>query len=269
MSFATLFESASLLSTPSFHLPWGPCPVPYTSFAHPPTGRVAVVPLTASLSPSSPSIPTMSTVEAEVTRLYRVRRTVLEMLRDRGYVISDTSTEDLGKTAAEFENNFTASGYSRESLTMFKQRRNNAADQIYVFFPRDVKLGKAAVDEYKRRLMNEGVSRAIIVLQGPMTPSANKAVGEMEPAVRLELFLENELLINITKHVLVPKHEVLGDDEKAALLARYKLKDSQLPRVQKKDAVARYYGLTAGQVMKITRPSETAGRYCTYRLCVG
>jgi len=211
----------------------------------------------------------MSTVEAEVTRLYRVRRTVLEMLRDRGYVISDTSADDLGMTAAEFENNFTASGYSRDSLTMFKQLRANAGEQIYVFFPRDVKLGKAAVDDYKRRLTNEGVARAIIVLQGPMTPSANKAVGEMEPAVRLELFLENELLINITKHVLVPQHEVLSDTEKAALLARYKLKDSQLPRVQKKDAVARYYGLTAGQVMKITRPSETAGRYCTYRLCVG
>ena len=204
-----------------------------------------------------------------VDALYRVRRTVLEMLRDRGYVISDTSADDLGMTAAEFENNFTASGYSRDSLTMFKQLRANAGEQIYVFFPRDVKLGKAAVDDYKRRLTNEGVARAIIVLQGPMTPSANKAVGEMEPAVRLELFLENELLINITKHVLVPQHEVLSDTEKAALLARYKLKDSQLPRVQKKDAVARYYGLTAGQVMKMTRPSETAGRYCTHRLCVG
>ena len=87
--------------------------------------------------------------------------------------------------------------------------------------------------------------------------------------MRLELFFENELLINITKHVLVPQHEVLNDEEKRALLARYKLKDSQLPRVQKKDAVARYYGLTAGQVMKMTRPSETAGRYCTHRLCVG
>lgn len=82
----------------------------------------------------------------------------------------------------------------------------------------------------------------------------------MHEEYKIEEYAETDLVVNITKHFLVPKHEVMSPEDKKALLERYRLKETQLPRIQLQDPVARYYGVSRGQVMKITRESETAGR---------
>uniref|UniRef100_A0A453KAH7 RNA polymerase subunit H/Rpb5 C-terminal domain-containing protein n=1 Tax=Aegilops tauschii subsp. strangulata TaxID=200361 RepID=A0A453KAH7_AEGTS len=75
----------------------------------------------------------------------------------------------------------------------------------------------------------------------------------------------NELLVNISTHALKPKHEVLTAEEKARLLKKYNVQDSQLPRMLETDPVARYYGLGKGTVLKVTYDSELTGNHVTYR----
>ena len=101
---------------------------------------------------------------------------------------------------------------------------------------------------YCQRMQEENISRALIVVQTGMTPSAKQALVDMAPKYILEQFREAELMINITEHELVPEHVVMTTDEKRELLARYKLKEHQLPRIQQSDPVARYFGLKRGQV---------------------
>lgn len=105
-----------------------------------------------------------------------------------------------------------------------------------------------------------GAKRGIIIWSEKMSPAAKKTLIEMQSDYHLEDFAEADLLVNITKHFLVPKHTIMSREEKNALIQRYRLKDTQLPRILITDPVARYYGMRRGQVMRIERASETAGR---------
>ena len=49
-------------------------------------------------------------------------------------------------------------------------------------------------------MQEENISRAIIVVQQGMTPSAKQALVDMAPKYILEQFMEAELMINITEH---------------------------------------------------------------------
>jgi DNA-directed RNA polymerase I, II, and III subunit RPABC1 len=76
--------------------------------------------------------------------------------------------------------------------------------------------------------------------------------------IRFEIFERKELMMNITEHVLVPKHRPLSLEEKKELFDRYKVKDSQLPRILRDDPVVRYLGVDAGTVLEIIRKSKAA-----------
>ena len=174
----------------------------------------------------------------------------------------------LNMTTEDFKNRF-GENPSRENLTILVEKTDDSTDQLFVFFPEDEKVGVKPIKTYCKRMKEVNVLRAIIVVKINLTPFARSAVKEMAMhGYKVEYFKDSELLVDITEHKLVPEHVVLTNNQKQELLSRYKLKPSQLPRIQLYDPIARYFGLKHHQVVKIIRPSETAGRYVTYRICV-
>jgi DNA-directed RNA polymerase subunit H (RpoH/RPB5) len=77
------------------------------------------------------------------------------------------------------------------------------------------------------------------------------------------------LQFNILKHILVPEHNVMSDDDVKSVMTRYNITDKiQFPDISRFDPVARAIGLRPGQVCHISRPSKTAIKSDYYRICV-
>jgi len=198
----------------------------------------------------------------EVQKLFQIHKTVIKMLLDRNYLVTQQEQE---LTKEEFRAKYQESP-SRENLMLLKSKKDDPTDQIFVFFPDNDRVGVKDIRRFCVRMKEQGVQRGILVIKTNLTPMAKQALTEVAPKYILEQFLETELLVNITEHQLVPEHILLTPDQKKSLLEKYKLKEAQLPRMQATDPVARYFGLQRSQVVKIIRPSETAGKYITYRL---
>ena len=198
-----------------------------------------------------------------VQRLFYIRRTSLNMLKARGYAIGGEADGSLEDFKSKFGDN-----PDRKKLTIFRHKKDDPTDQIFVFFASEQKLGITTVKEFVSKMKKDSVRNAILVVPGIVSGFARTAINEISSSFQMHItyFQESELLVDITEHMLVPEHIKLSQSEKKELLNRYKLKDSQLPRIQVTDPVAKYYGLERGEVVKICRTSETAGRYITYRL---
>ncbi|MCL7042179.1 hypothetical protein MKW94_015787 [Papaver nudicaule] len=198
----------------------------------------------------------------ESHRYYLARKTTFEMLKDRGYDVPDN---ELHLTLQEFRNKFTETP-DLESLRISLPLLSNPTKRISVIFCGTEKIKKGTIRNLVG-LVGEGtnLTRLILVLQSDMTAQAKADLNLFQ--VSIELFQITDLLVNITKHVLMPKHEILTPEEKKKLLTKYNLEDKQLPRMLVTDAFARYYGLEKGQVVKITFDSDITSSHLTYR-CV-
>lgn len=74
------------------------------------------------------------------------------------------------------------------------------------------------------------------------------------------------MTVDITKHLLVPKHSKVSEAEQKKLLEKYSITLRQLPKIQKDDPAIAKLGVKAGEIIKIERDSKTAGKTYYYRV---
>ena len=148
----------------------------------------------------------------------------------QGYEVSE---EELSVDLDTFKAEVSSNGIvDRNRMNFFTQHKDKPEERLFVFYSMERNVGVKTMRQFINILEEKNITRGIIIWSDKMTSAAKKVgiVGDVVylpqviDAMRLQLVLEGFeeafLLVNITHHQLVPKHEVLTPEEKTELLHR-------------------------------------------------
>lgn len=203
----------------------------------------------------------------------RTRPTILEILNDRGYNVSqyeNTSPTDLVKMAATSQDllRIRASQASDKAPTPF-------CNVLYwvegvVRHKVESEVNKLYDEENPNRLSYTD-DDTIVLIAEPFHESFNIQAIRMwaKHRGRISFFQLKHLVSNPRKHTFVPEHRKLTAEEATEVMERLHIRHkNELPRILYHiDTQARVLGLVPGDIVEIRRPSPTCAEYILYRVC--
>jgi DNA-directed RNA polymerase subunit H len=125
-------------------------------------------------------------------------------------------------------------------------------------------IGISFVRDLRDIVEKEGADKGILVGDGKYTYSAKSTA----PSLKVELIPSTLPVFDIFEHVMVPKAEIVSEEEKEKLVEAYHAQLYQFPWIKADDPVAIILGAEPGDVIRITADSETAGVAESYRYVV-
>jgi DNA-directed RNA polymerase subunit H (RpoH/RPB5) len=206
-----------------------------------------------------------------IDNVYRSRQTLLDILEDRGY-----NVEKYRKfSPAEA----TAAATAFPSLS-FKVSKKD--DESKICDVRYANVSRQKLDTFFNDIDDADTenTEVIVMMMGPVSDAHHvvalkqymklKESGEKERRkLRVSFFSIEMIVINPMKHVLVPKHQIVPPTAHPELMSSlYITVKTKLPEIKfHVDPIARCIGAVPGDIVKITRPSSSAGESIMYRLC--
>lgn len=184
------------------------------------------------------------------TILVQCYRNLLEMVDNRGLrlVHSCQTTHDL---LATIQN-------AAEVLTAVGQDDT----QLHIYVDTEERTGVKWLRQLREKHSPED-NLMIVNVDGP-TPFTRKEVG----GANVEFWMVRELLINPTRHHLVPPHRLMSEDEVEALKTRRSVSEHQWPLIQSNDIIVRWYRFPKDGIVHIERRGIAHERGDYYRKVV-
>jgi DNA-directed RNA polymerase subunit H (RpoH/RPB5) len=215
-----------------------------------------------------------------IDSVYRSRITLLEHLEKQGY---DTAPymKFSPKEIQEMVKAGPAAQQIAPALQMELKRKeeDEVNTCVVIYFMTKIKQKLTGTSSVINKFVNEEETgwplkstEFIFMTFEPIAPNFDAAAADawVNKKIRVRFFQVASCINNPLKHILVPPHEKVPKEQHETLLKEwFAEKKSQFPSIRfHEDPIARWLGLLPGDIVKITRPSPTAGTYVSYRVCV-
>ena len=199
-----------------------------------------------------------------ITSIYKSRTNLLNMLKMQGY--------DVGQYDYFGMNEVHAMNTNRQ-LDMLVV--NESGQKAYVKYHLGKPLRRDNITEYVDDLyhLEKTLSKSdslIIVMKSEMNDTNIAVLNQIweQDGIHIVIFSLDRLQFNILKHMYVPNHTIMTEQETQAMMTRYNIASpDRLPNISRYDPVAMAIGMRPGQVCRIERFSKTAVSTPYYRVC--
>ena len=210
--------------------------------------------------------------------LYRSRITLLEHLADSGYNTTPYSKFSPKEVAEMIKAGPIAGAPPALAMELARAEGQSTPYSKCIVVYTIGKI-KQKLPAFTKKLIDPEESgfdpkttELIIVTLEPIAPNFHAMAYECwskHDNSKVRYFQAASIVNNPLKHILVPPHEKVPAEEEADLLKSMYATKAQLPLIRfHEDPIARMLGLVPKDIVKITRPSLTAGECILYRLCV-
>lgn len=194
-----------------------------------------------------------------VLKLYNVKKNQLKMTERRGYRIDPSEVQNVSSFDYFMRIYIPYARQKKKTLreVLSNVYLNSDGKPDFVVYFADVpsgstQLGVNESNEAIKYMRTYNVRKAVLITEKQLSPSSSNKIDGLV-AYNIQVFLEQEMSYDPTEHFLVPTHIPLSDEDQTKFLNENDITIDQLPVIPSTDIIARYYGMRAGQIVRIER----------------